>query len=607
MSSSSLLRIELLGRARVIFPAPAAPVSLEPSKPVSLLGYLALHEDGPHGREVLIEALWPDVEPVAGHNRLKQTLSRLRSLLGCRGDGDPGPFRAERAFIGLESGGFVTDVAEFEAAMISAGKATERTAHLAHLAQAVSLYRGELLEGLYDDWIIEDRRRLCGLYSRGLAELAEAYERLEELPQALDYALQAVALEPLDEAAHLRIMRLQMAQGRRTEAVSQYQQLERRRRCELDVAPSPEARALLEQALQMPAGDPGESPRRRPSLVPTLSEPVGGAMALNSPYYIERHTDAAFHAAISNKGSIVLVKGPRQVGKTSLLARGVQKARMIGASVVLTDLQKLNNEQFDSIQAFYIACSRSICDQLDLSAGPESLWDPSRSPNDNLERYLRREVLARKDVHILWFLDEVDRLFPCPFSTEVFSLFRSWHNERAMDPEGCWSRLTLAIAYATEAHLFIADLNQSPFNVGTRLTLEDFTLEQVAELNRRYGSPLQSLGDMAALHQWTGGCPFLVQKSVSEITARSLPLHDFIRDAEHESSPFRDHLRRLREMVAADEELATCVKAVLDESGSITPDAFYRLRAAGLLTGDTTEKAQIRSGIYATYLSRHLR
>ena len=44
----------------------------------------------------------------------------------------------------------------------------------------------------------------------------------------------------------------------------------------------------------------------------------------------------------------------------------------------------------------------------------------------------------------------------------------------------------MAIAYATEAHLFITDVNQSPFNVGTRLTVEDFTLSQVADLNERY-------------------------------------------------------------------------------------------------------------------------
>ena len=49
----------------------------------------------------------------------------------------------------------------------------------------------------------------------------------------------------------------------------------------------------------------------------------------------------------------------------------------------------------------------------------------------------------------------------------------------------------MAIVHATEPHLFIQDLNQSPFNVGTKIFLEDFTADQVAELNRRYNSPLR--------------------------------------------------------------------------------------------------------------------
>src|SRR5256885_8625763 len=101
---------------------------------------------------------------------------------------------------------------------------------------------------------------------------------------------------------------------------------------------------------------------------------------------------------------------------------------------------------------------------------------------------MRREVLAKIPEPIFWAMDEVDRIFTCDFGSEVFGLFRSWHNARALDPGGPWSRLTLAISYATEAHLFITDMNQSPFNVGFKVTLEDFNREQVADLNQRYAT-----------------------------------------------------------------------------------------------------------------------
>ena len=63
---------------------------------------------------------------------------------------------------------------------------------------------------------------------------------------------------------------------------------------------------------------------------------------MDSTFYIVRPTDEAFAEAIARRDSIVLVKGARQIGKTSLLARGLQHARHVGAKVVLTDFPVRN-------------------------------------------------------------------------------------------------------------------------------------------------------------------------------------------------------------------------------------------------------------------------
>ena len=64
---------------------------------------------------------------------------------------------------------------------------------------------------------------------------------------------------------------------------------------------------------------------------------LGGAVPLDSRFYIVREADAVFKTAITRRDSIVLVKGARQMGKTSLLARGLQQAREAGARVAFTD------------------------------------------------------------------------------------------------------------------------------------------------------------------------------------------------------------------------------------------------------------------------------
>src|ERR1041385_3973375 len=135
---------------------------------------------------------------------------------------------------------------------------------------------------------------------------------------------------------------------------------------------------------------------------------------------------------------------------------------------------------------------------------------------------MRREVLLPDKGQLVWALDEVDRLFGFPFGGLVFGLFRAWHNERSLNPAGPWSNLTLAIAYATEATLFITDLNQSPFNVGTRLTLEDFTRGEVAELNRRYGSPISDESGIHRFYALVGGCPYLVRRGLHVMADQGL-------------------------------------------------------------------------------------
>jgi serine/threonine protein kinase len=335
-------------------------------------------------------------------------------------------------------------------------------------------------------------------------------------------------------------------------------------------------------------------------------ESIGGAVPLDSEFYVVRPTDDHFQSAMARGDSIVLVKGARQMGKTSLLARGLQQARQAGAKVVLTDFQKLNASHLISIEAFFLALGDSLAEQLDLDVLPEAAWDKRRSPNSNFERYLRREVLGSLSGHFVWGLDEVDRLFTCDFGSEVFGLFRSWHNERALDPSGPWSRVTLAIAYATEAHLFITDVNQSPFNVGTRLTLDDFTFDQVANLNQRYGSPLRDDAEISRFFALVGGQPYLVRRGLAEMTSGHVAFAEFAQSADRDEGIMGDHLRRILVVLARDQELTEVVRAVL--RGLPCPDStsFYRLRSAGVMAGDSPQQVRPRCEIYATYLKQHL-
>jgi hypothetical protein len=206
----------------------------------------------------------------------------------------------------------------------------------------------------------------------------------------------------------------------------------------------------------------------------------------------------------------------------------------------------------------------------------------------------------------VWGLDQIDVLTACDFGTEVFSLLRSWHNQRVTDPDGPWTRLTLVIAYATEAHLFIADANQSPFNVGTRIALEDFTLEEVADLNRRYDGPLRGSGEVQRLYRLVGGHPDLVRRALHAMSAGGIDIATIETETEHDEGIFGDHLRRVLGVLARSPALMEAAREVLQGRPCPAGESFYRLRSAGIIKGASARVAEPRCWLYRAYLERHL-
>jgi hypothetical protein len=284
----------------------------------------------------------------------------------------------------------------------------------------------------------------------------------------------------------------------------------------------------------------------------------------------------------------------------------VQRARKANVRVAVTDFQALDERVFESAESCYLALAEGLADQLDLDVTPQETWNAKKGPSVNFKRFVQREVLGRITTRLVWALDEADRLFLYPYHGDVFGLFRSWHNARAFEPDSAWHRLTLAIAYATEAHLFIRDQNQSPFNVGTRLALSDFTVEQVANLNARYGSPLAE-GELERYEQLVGGHPYLVRRGLYHMTVHEVGLEALVEVALRADGPFGDHLRHIADVIARDTELVGAMRGVLRGEGTGSAENFYLLRSLGAVTGETAEEARPRCGLYARYLERHVR
>ncbi len=326
-------------------------------------------------------------------------------------------------------------------------------------------------------------------------------------------------------------------------------------------------------------------------------ESLYGAVPPESKIYVRRQADAELDVALKRCSGVVFLTGEPQTGRTSLLARTLHRARRDGARVAFTDLQKLNAASFDSLEAFYQALGESLADQLDLPIAPRRLWDPRRAPNTNFDRYLRREVLSGEFGPVIWGLDEVGRIQDCSCCDEFCGLVEAWSNERALEPAGPLGRLTL---------VFTGPMTLDP-HFGERVALREFSIAELAELNRRCGSPLTTHEELNHFHTLLNGHPFLSRYGLLELARRGRPLKGTLaqNDGWH-ADLFAGPLERASSLLGSDHRLASAIQRLLAGSAPVEADVFHRLRNAGLVRGASPASAAILCPLYAQHLRHHL-
>jgi DNA-binding SARP family transcriptional activator len=242
-----LLHIEFLGHVRVMVGGCEDAFPL-PHRSVSLLACFALSPAHQVARDVLIERLWPDLSEKAGHHCLSSALWRLRSALTDAGRslivGD------DNGNVGLRHGSSMWLDARALCDSIRPTLGTSGrldAAASAGLMRGLDLYRGDLLEGHYDDWILTERERVRSICIRGRMRLLEHHAAGGEFDAALDCGQEVLRLEPLREDVHRRVMEMFLLKGDRVGAHRQYARLGALLDEELGVPPMRETRAVLER------------------------------------------------------------------------------------------------------------------------------------------------------------------------------------------------------------------------------------------------------------------------------------------------------------------------------------------------------------------------
>lgn len=344
-----------------------------------------------------------------------------------------------------------------------------------------------------------------------------------------------------------------------------------------------------------------------PGVQPSHLESPYMIVTSESAFYIERPSDkVAIDSIVKPGGKTIIIKGPPQMGKSSLLGCIAETAKRVGKEVAWVDFELFDEALLEDSDAFF----RQFCTLLTYLVGTdkvadqvETYWQVPVGNRQLCTRYLSLHLLKQLDRPLVLAMDNVDTVFSANFRNDFFGMLRAWHNSRAQgDP--VWQKLDLVLVTSTEPYLYIDDMNESPFNVGVVVEMEDFTLDQVIELNRKHASPL-STEQVGELFKLLEGHPYLTRKALYLVAKSAASAAFLFNDATKDRGPFGEHLRHMLVELRRQNGLIKSLQQTLAE-GACSEETFFRLRGAGLVKRGADGVAVLpRCKLYADFLRRY--
>lgn len=324
-----------------------------------------------------------------------------------------------------------------------------------------------------------------------------------------------------------------------------------------------------------------------------------------SELYVERFgIEFLCYETLLQPGSLIRIKAPKLMGKTSLMERVLVKVAKQGYRTVNLSLEMADRKtHFTNLNKFLRWFCLNLSRELGLPNQLDNYWDEEgMGAKVSCTTYLEEYLLAANDSPLVLFLDDVDVLFPYPEVYEdFFGLLRSWY-EKARSREN-WKKVRLAIAHATDVYIRL-NINQSPFNVGLPIELPELTKEQVQIFARQYGL-VEDSSLVDPLMQLVGGHPYLLQQAFSHLkNYPDVTLEQLLAEATTDAGIYRHHLREYWLSLQQEPKLMAAFQTVVTSTKPVRLETIsaYQLQSMGLvkLSGNQVEP---RCQLYRSYFT----
>lgn len=340
---------------------------------------------------------------------------------------------------------------------------------------------------------------------------------------------------------------------------------------------------------------------------------VGGTVQADRRLYLTRQVDDEL-LALCRAGTFAYVLSPRQLGKSSLMMRTARRLAQEGVRSVVIDLTQLGTQV--TAEAWYLGLLAIIEDQLGLETSAVEWWKAHAElgVTQRLTQFFEEILLREVSAPIVIFVDEIDTTLSLTFTDDFFTSIRYFYQARIRLEE--FQRLTFVLMGVATPGDLIRDSRRTPFNIGQRLDMTDFTLEEALPLADGLSLPLDEARQVLGwVLGWTGGHPYLTQRVCRAITEQKGEIHwteaevgELIANTFFgEKSEQDNNLQFVRDMLTRrtdnHEEVLTIYREIRANKRAITDEEQSLIKTHLKLSGVVKRESarlKVRNAIYNT-------
>jgi len=308
-----------------------------------------------------------------------------------------------------------------------------------------------------------------------------------------------------------------------------------------------------------------------------------GPVSLSSRFYIDRPPiEADCYKEIIKPGALIRIRGPKQMGKTSLLNRIIACAVQQNYRTVRINLRKAEKSVFENLNRFLRWLCLNVSRQLSLEPNLDQYWDEEIGSKVSCTGYFQIYLLEQIDTNLVISLDEIDAIFSyLDIAEDFLALLREWHEEAMVEDN--WGKLRFIISHSTEVYIPL-NIHQSPFNVGLPIKLPPFNQQQIQLLAQLYGL-IWTNEDTQQLVAMVRGHPYLVRLALYYLARQDVTFQQLLQEAPTVSGIYSDHLRHCLGKLKQQPELASALKHVVTAQSPVQLEsiAVYQLDSMGFV------------------------